>query len=197
MRMVDLSFVGTDPMQARQMAERQVDLSRLELAGVSTGVDVTPRLESFGSALGRVTESVVNRWYDDQKPPTSPQQRALMNGLRPNDVRAPLQYKARPLNGVWATAPFLHNGSVPDLEALLSPVGERPKKFWLGSPEFDPTRVGYVSKRLSGGFELDTSIPGNSNSGHEFKDGQPGAGVIGRALGPTERAALIEYIKTL
>ena len=52
-----------------------------------------------------------------------------MNGYRPVGVRAPLQYKVRPLNGIWATPPYLHNGSVPTLYALLSPVEERPKKF--------------------------------------------------------------------
>ncbi len=47
-------------------------------------------------------------------------------------------YKARPLNGIWATAPFLHNGSVPNLYQLLLPDNQRVKTFFVGSHEFDP-----------------------------------------------------------
>src|SRR5205807_2120961 len=42
-------------------------------------------------------------------------------------------YTARPLNGVWATAPYLHNGSVPNLYALLLPPDQRPADFWVGT----------------------------------------------------------------
>ncbi len=47
-------------------------------------------------------------------------------------------YKARPLDGIWATAPYLHNGSVPTLADLLKAPDERPKTFRVGSREFDP-----------------------------------------------------------
>jgi hypothetical protein len=113
------------------------------------------------------------------------------------DVRALLSYKVRPLNGIWATPPYLHNGSVPNLYALLSPVAERPKKFYLGNREYDPVNVGYRMDAFPGGFEFDTSKRGNSNSGHEFVTGTSDAGVIGRYLSPDERLALIEYLKTL
>ena len=79
-------------------------------------------------------------------------------------------YKPRPLEGVWATPPFLHNGSVPNLYEMLSPVEERSKKFFVGRREFDPVKVGYVTKPMDGsssGFWLDTTIPGNRNTGHE------------------------------
>ena len=98
---------------------------------------------------------------------------------------------------IWATAPFLDDGSVPNLHELLSPVGERSESFFLGSRLFDPTRVGYGPGRMDGGFELDTAKPGNSNKGHEFKDGPRGDGVVGRFLQTEEREALIEYLKSL
>ena len=120
-----------------------------------------------------------------------------MNGNRPNGVRAPLSYKVRPLNGIWATAPYLHNGSVPNLYALLSPVSERPTKFYLGNREYDPVNVGYRSEEFPGGFEFDTTIRGNSNAGHQFTDAPNELGRIGRLLTPEERRALIEYLKTL
>jgi len=106
-------------------------------------------------------------------------------------------YKARPLDGIWATPPFLHNGSVPTLFQLLSPVAERQTQFWVGSREYDPQHVGIRTERFDGGFLLDTAITGNSNRGHEFRAGCRGNGVIGRALAPHERWALVEYLKVL
>jgi hypothetical protein len=177
------------------------------------------RLYAFGPALGDAVEKVVYRWYDDHG--TSDSDRARMNGYRPNNVRdgLPLRgggteiaYKARPLNGIWATAPFLHNGSVPTLMALLSPYDERPKTFYLGNREFDPVNVGYRTEEVPGSFELIaatvdrrnpdkvTPVRGNWNGGHLFDVATPrnrGAGIIGRPLTPAERWALIEYLKTL
>jgi hypothetical protein len=81
-----------------------------------------------------------------------------------------MAYKARPLDGIWATPPFLHNGSVPSLEALLRPVAERPKSFSLESTSYDAAIVGYASEGRPGDFLFDTSLPGNYNTGHENRD---------------------------
>src|SRR5262249_31778518 len=78
-----------------------------------------------------------------------------------------MSYKARPLNGIWATAPFLHNGSVPTLYDLLLPPASRPKKFSIGRREYDPKKAGYVSDGEVP-FTLDTSVTGNGNRGHEY-----------------------------
>jgi hypothetical protein len=113
------------------------------------------------------------------------------------------QYKPRPLEGVWATPPFLHNGSVPNLWELLGPVSKRSPKFFVGRRTFDPVKVGYVTEPVegtSGGFWVDTRIAGNQNTGHEFS-GPPNApmpwpkGVIGRAFSDEERWEIIEYLK--
>jgi hypothetical protein len=104
-----------------------------------------------------------------------------------------LAYKARPLNGVWSSAPFLHNGSVPNLYQLLLPAEQRIKQFSLGSWEYDPTTVGYVTTPYPNSFLFDTTTTGNSNSGHEY-----GTGYYDKpALTEQERWALIEYLKTL
>jgi hypothetical protein len=97
-----------------------------------------------------------------------------------------MSYKARPLNGVWATAPFLHNGSVPTIYDLLLPAAQRPKQFSVGRREYDPKKVGYVSDGIVP-FVVDTSVSGNSNRGHEH----------GVTLTDDQRWALVEYIKTL
>jgi len=90
-------------------------------------------------------------------------------------------YKARPLNGIWATAPYLHNGSVPNLYEMFMPsctdkeisAGNpcRSNKFTVGSREFDPVKVGFVMRdkiTYPDIFEFDTALPNNSNHGHEY-----------------------------
>jgi hypothetical protein len=119
----------------------------------------------------------------------------------PNELRGELAYKVRPLNGVWATPPYLHNASVPSVYALLSPIEDRPKRFYLGNREYDPVNLGYRTDYLANGFEFDTSIRGNSNTGHQFRkeydEKKPVKGTIGPELSPDDRKALIEYLKTL
>ncbi len=79
--------------------------------------------------------------------------------------------RAAPLVGLAATAPYLHDGSVPTLRALLEPPARRPKRFALGSA----------------GFVLDTALPGNGNQGHDF----------GGALTDAEKADLVAFLETL
>ena len=103
----------------------------------------------------------------------------------------PARYKARPLNGIWATAPYLHNGSVPTLADLLKPADQRPRVFHVGSREFDPAKVGFTDDPRFFEFRARDAtgkpIPGNSNEGHEY----------GKDLTDRQRAALLEYLKTL
>jgi len=99
-------------------------------------------------------------------------------------------YKARPLNGIWATAPFLHNGSVPTLAELLKPDAERVKQFYVGSWRLDTANVGITSVPDEDGVQLylfKTNLEGNSNAGHDY----------GTNLSADQKRQLIEYIKTL
>lgn len=124
-----------------------------------------------------------------------------------NPYNSLLAYKARSLNGIWATAPYLHNGSVPTLYDLLLPVkregdpedGEyRPDSFKVGKREFDPVKVGFVYENFDG-FEFNTANEGNSNWGHEYAAGkspQPSGEVL-PALDKQERLELLEFLKTL
>jgi hypothetical protein len=185
--MIPLQYIGTDPAQAEGMRNRKVSIPGN--LGINTN--------EFGPALGQLVENTANYWYDHQNPPVLESERRKMNGNRPNGIQAPLAYKVRPLNGIWATPPYLHNGSVPNVYALLSPVAERPAKFFLGNREYDPVNLGYHTEQVPGSFELDTSIKGNLNTGHEFDDDPKKPGVVGRRLSPGERRALVEYLKTL
>jgi len=184
---VKLEHIGTDPHEATDFKNRTANTGDLGKGVVSarTGLDL-------------VTRGIAARFFEKSNIP--PEERAAWAGGRdPNDdgVRDDLIYKARPLSGVWAVAPYLHNGSVPNLYLLLSPKSDRPQAFWMGSKEFDPVKVGYDIGRMSGATFYDTSMPGNSNSGHEFKDGPRGNGVIGPLLSPDERMQIIEYLKSL
>ena len=196
---IPITYLGTDPEQAAVVVNRMVKIPSylgVDLSALCTEDPGDVRTSVlFAVALGSVVEKTVDKWYDNNGTPKAERQR--MNGNRPNCLQAHMVYKARPLDGIWATAPFLHNGSVPNLWALLSPVDERPKEFCLGSRQFDPKHVGYETTCGEGTFKLDTTIPGNLNTGHEFKDGPRGKGVIGRYLRPDERWALIEFLKSL
>lgn len=97
-------------------------------------------------------------------------------------------YKGRPLDGIWATAPYLHNGSVPTLWDLLLPPKRRPATFLVGSREFDPAKVGFKSAGYEqSGFLYDTAKDGNRNTGH----------IYGVDMTDAERWDLLEYLKTL
>jgi mono/diheme cytochrome c family protein len=99
-------------------------------------------------------------------------------------------YANHPLDGIWLRGPFLHNGSVPTLRALLDPPEARPTIFYRGYDLFDQRRVGFVSDvpRADGQdfTRFDTAIPGNSNSGH----------VYGTTLSDADKDALVEHLKT-
>jgi hypothetical protein len=184
---VAIEDIGTDPHEARDFKDRKAD----------TG-DLGQGVVSARAGLDFVTRGIANRFFEKNGIP--PEERpAWAGGRDPKDlaVRDDLIYKARPLNGIWAVAPFLHNGSVPSLYLLLSPRSDRPASFWAGSKQFDPVKVGYDTAEMKGAYLYDTSRPGNSNSGHEFKDGPTGNGVIGPLLSPEERTMIIEYLKSL
>jgi hypothetical protein len=106
-------------------------------------------------------------------------------------AKSPLfAYKARPLNGIWATAPYLHNGSVPNLYELLRAPADRVKTFSVGTRTYDTARAGYsIDPSAPGnGFTFTATGNGNSNEGHDYNVGN---------LTEAERLALLEYLKSL
>ena len=207
MRVVPTAIVGTDPTTADNIADHRFDISKLGWTKAELGKldvrlfgatldDIDLNNISSAKALAYVTAYVENRAYQDAG--ISDRERWRMDGFGlPIGVQEKRGYKARPLDGIWATPPFLHNGSVPNLFQLLSPVSERDSQFWVGNFEFNPKHVGFDSEKFAGGFLFDTRITGNSNQGHEFRAGCRQDGVIGRALQPEERWALVEYLKVL
>ncbi len=98
------------------------------------------------------------------------------------------------LDGIWLRAPYLHNGSVPTLRALLEPPASRPKTFYRGNDVYDQKDAGFVSTVAFDGnvqyVQFDTSRQGNSNGGHFGT-------AYGTDLTDADRDALLEYLKTL
>ena len=232
-----LNNIGTDPAMAQNsvnysgksgnfkhtyqstsvgnvMLEEQAPVAQI-LTSVTKGVVTTPDADKW----------FIRRWADwvytlgasfGANPVTQSSVKA--GNYTPDTTAQPynslLAYKARSLNGIWATAPYLHNGSVPSLYDLLlpaKPVGEgkadvsgdplqeyRPESFVMGSREFDPIKVGFKSQGYDG-TKFTTHRKGDYNSGHEYAAGKtPQAdGRVLPALNADQRAQLLAFLKTL
>jgi hypothetical protein len=102
-------------------------------------------------------------------------------------------YANSPLDGIWLRAPYLHNGSVPNLRELLEPSSNRSTTFYRGNDVYDPQNVGFVSNVAERDgipfFTYDTTAVGNGHQGHEGP-------IYGTDLQPAEKRALLEYLKT-
>jgi len=100
-------------------------------------------------------------------------------------------YIAPPLDGVWITAPYLHNGSVPDLETVLD--SKKRPRYWsrdFEKPIYDYNKLGWkyqTHDSTQGTRVYNTDLPGYGNYGHTYGD----------KLTNKERKAVIEYLKTL
>jgi hypothetical protein len=190
-----LSHVKTDPATAEAFEQP-----------VKTASGTQP----FPLAAFAIVRNVKSAYYKRHK--MTPEQIAAFENtaLRPQPqvFRLPLQqadkfpdtkggkvYRAKTLVGIWATAPFLHNGSVPTLHDLLKPAAERPRRFVTGQRDYDPVRLGYEQDPSKftppGGAPptvFDVSLPGNANTGHEW-DFYP-------SLTDEQRFQIIEFLKT-
>lgn len=231
--MSDIDLIGTDPQTAENsvnykgasgnfenvyqnvdgvgpvVIEQEAPVIQM-LTAAATGVIATPDRDKW----------MVRRWLDwlynlAASAIDNPIKKSVRAGVyRPNTTTGPydslLAYKARPLNGIWATAPYLHNGSVPTLYDLLLPSdcvdsedGEcRPTIFKVGARAFDKDLVGIVYRGLDLKIpytEFDTRDFANSNKGHEYaagKTAQPN-GDLPPALNKEQRLELLEFLKTL
>ncbi len=246
-QMASLSVLQTDP----QMAENAFAYSGL--SGYFEGKPINP-IKLDGARFSETTKvlpalslavaqvilepdpdtSVLIRWAENgydliaaifDNPVFKTEKHIDFEVVDKNNLQTLLAYKGRPLNGIWATAPYLHNGSVANLYQLFLPSCQTPivtecrtKTFTVGSREFDPVNVGFVLKDITTHPELflfDTSLPSNSNQGHEYaagvtpiikldNQGRPrrdsAGNFITSVLPPidhNDRLALVEYLKTL
>ena len=193
-----LGEIGTDPVAATDSHNR--DLRTGSLAGRRVLPLIGQPLQPVEPAAALLGQVVIGTIASNLFGPTAdgsvavpvPERRTQADPTeRPAIVkqgeRTPLAYKGGPLEGIWATAPYLHNGSVPDLWSLLLPPASRPTSFSVGSIEYDAEKGGFRSQAGAGSFTFDTRLPGNSNAGHTY----------GTALNDAERRALVAYLKSL
>jgi len=228
-KLSDIDLIGTD----RAMAENSVNYSgragNFKYTYQNTDVgplvleDSAPVIQILTSVTTGVVASadpdkyLIRRWLDWMYTlamsffDNTMEHSVKAGQYRPDTTSRPydslLAYKARSLNGIWATAPYLHNGSVPTLYDLLLPARQpgdpseseyRPEQFLVGSREFDPVKVGFKTEGYDG-FEFRADRRGNFNSGHEYASGrtpQPDGTVL-PALDRTQRDELLEFLKTL
>jgi hypothetical protein len=202
-RMIPVDRIGTDPQLADNFLTRlaRPGILAAQLPAEYAGLERIPRPVLLGLAVGGVIRRNV------QVRGLSQDQIAALGAYRPAGEQPPdlWGYKARPLNGIWATAPYLHNGSVPTLYDLLLPDYERPTTFHVGSREFDPRRVGFRTDPEPETFrfrvhdERGRVIPGNSNAGHSGRNFTHRRAVDGtlREFTEDERWALVEFLKSL
>lgn len=141
------------------------------------------RFDNIGVKFG---EAYAQSWFGQESPP--------------KPIRPTVGYQAPPLDGVWATAPYFHNGSVPTLDGVLN-TKARPKvftrSFRTGEEDYDAVRVGWKVRECppadakQPAYErrkiYDTTQPGRGNGGHTYGDD----------LSDHDRRAVIEYLKTL
>ena len=227
--MESVDKVGTDPVMASNAATRTgySGILRNEYVSIGPGDLLVSERAPVAAILTKATFSVVATpeheinvfaraynwlYYLLASKFGNEIQPSLKQGeYTPDTSAAPVAslsaYKGRPLNGIWATAPYLHNGSVPTLYDLLLPSRAdvesckpatdkpctpprdglyRPDTFLVGTRQFDTHKVGFLTSGYKG-FLFDTSIPGNANTGHNY----------GTDLSDADRYALVEYLKTL
>jgi mono/diheme cytochrome c family protein len=177
---LDLESAAKDPLShaSTQMALQQA----ARLAPVSPDLLVTQSLAL--SRLPTELRDLASTYSAARSATTAP------NCVRPDNAPAP--YEARYLGGVWAVAPYLHDGSVPTLWDLLSPPAQRPPSFRIG-PNYDLTKVGLDNTQPDGFSSLMSTTDcseinsGRSRCGH----------VYGVDLSDDDKWALIEYLKVL
>jgi hypothetical protein len=194
-QLFELDVVKTDPATATAFEEPVM---------TQTGSQPFP-LAAFG-----IVKSVKEAYY--KRHAMTPEQIAAYESIAvrtpPQVFRMPLAesdkypdtkgkkvYRSKTLVGIWATAPYLHNGSVPTIWDLLHPAAQRPKTFTTGQREYDPVHLGYqqdpgkyVGPGGAAPTVFDTSLPGNSNAGHEWE--------FYPSLTDEERLQIIEFLKT-
>jgi len=185
------AFAGSSPLAKAELADLPFVTKELEtrfLAGLGQ-VPPLQKTDNAATLLGMTTITLALQYYRDAAVAIgSPRYLDITNFANPAaKAPNPTGYKARSLRGIFATGPYLHNGSVRTLRDLLRPEDQREPSFRIGSYRFDAASVGYVS---AGPSEFDTTKLGNSNHGHS-------GARFGTHLDDDDADALVQYLKSL
>lgn len=203
-------FIVEDAVAAALAIGKAKGLSETELAQLQAQTQLefeqkerVPRAMLLSTASSRI----IKRKFAEAELLDQPEILLSLSGYR-NEEKKPedlLVYRGRPLNGIWATAPYMHNGSMSNLYQTLLPDEERETSFYVGGTEFDPVNVGFISSETANRFLFRTlddagnPIPGNSNAGHSGNGFTKTLNANGEWVNfsDEQRYELIEYMKTL
>jgi hypothetical protein len=220
-RFLEVATWATTPLQDVGTDTREYDvLSWTAQTGVLEGAEIYPLtspLKETDQAFNVLATSVLGSIIQNYVPLTAAEQEARGSKAKPVPLSPNLLelkgafnlpaakkqgeqtaaattqyvYEARVLEGIWAAAPYLHNGSVPTLAELLKPASERAGQFKVG-PAYDKVNIGLAveqpqSDAVRTTTDCDDRNSGDSRCGHEF----------GVSLAPEDKKALLEYLKAL
>ena len=173
-QLFSLDIVGTDPGAAINFERTVMTAEGPKPFGIAA-FEVVQKVKAAYYRDNGIPADVQAKWESRNTRPTQQFRTPLLDYDKFPDTRNRGIYRAKTLKGIWATAPYLHNGSVPTLYDLLMTADQRPKTFPMGTKEFDPMKLGLVvaGPRLvtPAGvvpFTYDTRRIGNWNTGHEW-----------------------------
>jgi hypothetical protein len=185
-----LSEVGTSPLAAQNF-DQTVIVDGKELRFADAAFAVLENLKRQYYAANNISKEAQAEWENRARRPAPRMRSTLADADKYPDSQGGRVYPAKPLAGIWATAPYLNNGSVANIWDLLTAPESRPVAFSLGSREYDTSKLGYVStpnpRSPAPAWTFDTTAPSNSNRGH----------VYGTRLSDDDKRALIEFLKVL
>jgi hypothetical protein len=189
-----LSEVGTSPVVATNF-DRTVFTPKGERRLAEAAFEAIDAIKQQYYARNKISSETQADWEGRDMRPLPEWKASFRSTLADADKYADTKggrvYPAKPLAGIWATAPYLNNGSVANMWDLLTRPADRPTTFTIGSREFDSKTLGYRSTPDAPAagplFVFDATKPGNSNSGH----------VYGTHLNDDEKWALIEFMKIM
>lgn len=183
--------LGTDETTAKNWSSREARVG--PLAGRYETLPLKGRFPDSAQAsvpardvLSHVVVNIITRSFVPWRKQLTLEEAIEVQAAAPLAVGVDplMRYKARPLNGVWSTAPYLHNGSVLNMVELLTAPAQRKSTFRIGTSAYEPSTMGFKDE---GPFQFDATKPGNSNAGHSY----------GTDLTSHEKAVLMEYLKTI
>lgn len=185
-----LKEVGTSPFVAQNF-DVPVLVDGKEVPFATAAFRALEEIKQAYYRRNNISPEVQAEWEVRSRRPPPMIRSTLADADKYPDSKGGRVYRARPLAGIWATAPYLNNGSVANMWDLLTVPAQRPTRFTLGSREFDAQRLGYRSTADPSSpappWEFDATLPYNTNAGH----------VYGTNRTDEEKWALIEFLKVL
>jgi hypothetical protein len=185
-----LSEMGTSPLAAQNF-DQTVIVDGKEVRFAEAAFSILESLKRQYYVANNISAQTQADWEGRARRPAPRMRSTLADAEKYPDSKGGRVYPAKPLAGIWATAPYLNNGSVANMWDLLTVPEARPAKFSLGSREYDTEKLGYITTPNASSpapaWEFDATKPSNSNRGH----------VYGTKLSDDDKWALIEFLKVL